>query len=276
MHNEARTKQENLLSLLYLLSFVKFNLSKRSRSGRSREKGSAPMTNEQLAAFIKQGAKAASKTKQMLLLLSKLSKANQAVNVNVNDIIPPISPKGNEPESGNKFTAYLSYPFRTAVQELTGMRTQKQKQEPLNSCASLDMPLNKDEPEKLTLADTIADDNAVNAPERVELEDDYRVLHEAVDRLKEPQNRVINAYYFENKSLKDIGAEMRISPERVRQYKAKGLRCLRCSPLLKQLYRENLRHKQLRRLQWCQTRPDKHLYIAELEERYAKVLQFTT
>ena len=251
------------------------------------------MTNEQLAAFIKQGG-----NEELIpilwerirkLMYMKSDRVYSALQSRFNQCGYDVwdlkqscytaflkAIEGYKPESGNKFTAYLSYPFRTAVQELTGMRTQKQKQEPLNSCASLDMPLNKDEPEKLTLADTIADDNAVNAPERVELEDDYRVLHEAVDRLKEPQNRVINAYYFENKSLKDIGAEMRISPERVRQYKAKGLRCLRCSPLLKQLYRENLRHKQLRRLQWCQTRPDKHLYIAELEERYAKVLQFTT
>ncbi|MGN0621607.1 MAG: sigma-70 family RNA polymerase sigma factor, partial [Porcipelethomonas sp.] len=176
----------------------------------------------------------------------------------------------------NMFTAYLSYPFRNVVNELTGQRTKKQKQEPLNSCESLDMPLNKDEPEKLTLADTIPDETAVNAPERVELEDDYRVLHEAVDGLKEPVNHVISEYYFQDKKTPQIAKEMGISIERVRQYKAKGLRCLRCSPLLKQLYRENMRHEQLRRLQWYQTRPDYSLYIEELEEQYAKTLQFTT
>ena len=39
--------------------------------------------------------------------------------------------------------------------------------------------------------------------------------------------------------MPQIAKEMGISIERVRQYKAKGLRCLRCSPLLLQLYREN-------------------------------------
>ena len=143
------------------------------------------------------------------------------------------------PESGNKFTAYLSYPFRNTVQKLTGIRTKQQKQEPLNSCESLDMPLNNDEPEKLTLADTIADDNAVNAPERVELADDYRVLHEAVERLKEPLNRVINAYYFENKSLKEISEELGVCYQTANTYRHNALRCLRHSPLLLQLYREN-------------------------------------
>ena len=84
-------------------------------------------------------------------------------------------------------------------------------------------------------------------------------------------NKVFRTY--ENRRPERIAKEMGISIERVRQYKAKGLRCLRCSPFLKQLYRENMRHEQLRRLQWYQTRPDKHLYIEELEERYAKTLR---
>lgn len=33
--------------------------------------------------------------------------------------------EGYKPESGNKFTSYLSYPFKIIVQELTGIRTQK-------------------------------------------------------------------------------------------------------------------------------------------------------
>lgn len=182
--------------------------------------------------------------------------------------------EGYKPESGNKFTSYLSYPFKNAVNELLGVRTHKH--EPLNDCTSLDVPLKEEEPDGNTLVDMIADETAVNAPERVELEDDYRVLHEAVERLKEPVNHVISEYYFQDKKMPQIAKEMGISIERVRQYKAKGLRCLRCSPLLKQLYRENMRHEQLRRLQWCQTIPDKHLYIEELEELYSKTLQFST
>ena len=251
------------------------------------------MTNEQLAAFIKQGGNAEfipilwERIRKLMYMKSDRvysalqSRFNQC-GVEIWDLKQSCytaflkALEGYKPESGNKFTAYLSYPFRNTVQELTGIRTKQQKQEPLNSCESLDMPLNKDEPEKLTLADTIADDNAVNAPERVELADDYRVLHEAVERLKEPVNHVISEYYFQDKKMPQIAKEMGISIERVRQYKAKGLRCLRCSTLLKQLYRENMRHEQLRRLQWCQTIPDKHLYIEELEELYAKTLQFTT
>lgn len=86
-----------------------------------------------------------------------------------------------------------------------------------------------------------------------------------------PKNRVINSYYFEDKSMKDIGAEMGIS-----QILHKGLRCLRRSEPLRQLYRENQQHKTLNAMQKYQTRPDMHLYITELEEKYIKLLHKTT
>ena len=247
------------------------------------------MTNEQLAAFIKQGGNDElipilwERIRKIMYMKSDRvysalqSRFNQC-GVEIWDLKQSCytaflkALEGYKPESGNKFTAYLSYPFRNTVQELTGIRTKQQKQEPLNSCESLDVPLNKDEPEKLTLADTIADDNAVNAPERVELADDYRVIHEVVDSLKEPMKSIINAYYFEDKSLVQIGKEMGISHTTAGAYKAKAMRCLKGSEKLRQLYRENMRHEQLRRLQWYQTRPDIHLYISELEERHAKFL----
>lgn len=231
------------------------------------------MTNEQLAAFIKQGGNDElipilwERIRKLMYMKSDRvysalqSRFNQC-GYDVWDLKQSCytaflkAIEGYKPESGNKFTAYLSYPFQNVVKELTGIRTQKQKHEPLNDCTSLDAPLKDNDVENLTLADTIPDDNAVNAPERVELEDDYRVLHEAVDGLKEPVNHVISEYYFQDKKTPQIAREMGISIERVRQYKAKGLRCLRCSTLLKQLYRENMRHEQLKRLQWCQTRPD--------------------
>ena len=168
---------------------------------------------------------------------------------------------------------YLSYPFQNAVRELTGVRTQKN--EPLNNCTSLDVPLKDDEPD-FTLADTIADETAVNAPEQAELEDDYRILHEAVDNLKEPMNRVINAYYFEDKSFTQIGKEMGISHSTVSPIKAKGLRCLRSPKPLLQLYREEMQHEALNSMQRYQTRPDMHLYIRSLEEKYIQMLNKNT
>lgn len=251
------------------------------------------MTNEQLAAFIKQGGN--DELTPILwerirkLMYMKSERVYRAMQNRFNQCGIEIwdlkqscytaflkAIEGYKPESGNKFISYLTYPFRNVVRELTGCRTVKDRNEPLNSCTSLDMPLKEDGQEGITLADTIADEMAVNALERVELEDDYRVLHEAVDRLEEPLKRIINAYYFEDKSLKEIGEELGVCYQTVSAHKAKAMRRLRSSPLLLQLYHESLQHEQLNNLQRYQTRPDKHLYIAELEERHTKSLQFIT
>lgn len=251
------------------------------------------MTNEQLAAFIKQGGNDElipilwERIRKIMYMksdsvYSTLQGRFQQCGVDIWDLKQSCymaflkAIEGYKPDTGNKFTSYLSYPFKNTVNELIGMRTQKQKNEPLNDCTSLDTPLKEDEPDSNTLVDMIADDNAVNAVELVELEDDYRVLHEAVDGLKYPQNRVINSYYFEDKSMKDIGAEMGISGQRISQILHKGLRCLRRSEPLKQLYRENQQHKTINAMQKYQTRPDMHLYITELEEKYIKLLHKTT
>lgn len=251
------------------------------------------MTNEQLAAFIKQGGNDElipilwERIRKIMYMksdsvYSTLQGRFQQCGVDIWDLKQSCymaflkAVEGYKPNTGNKFTSYLSYPFKNAVNELIGVRTQKQKHEPLNDCTSLDTPLKEEEPDGNTLVDMIADDNAVNAVELVELEYDYRVLHEAVDGLKYPQNRVINSYYFEDKSMKDIGSEMRISGQRISQILHKGLRCLRRSEPLRQLYRENQQHKTLNAMQKYQTRPDMHLYITELEEKYIKLLHKTT
>lgn len=231
------------------------------------------MTNEQLAAFIKQGGNDElipilwERIRKLMYMKSdRVYRAMQSrferCGIEIWDLKQSCymaflkAIEGYKPEQDKKFTSYLSYPFRNVVNELAGNRTVRGQNEPLNSCTSLDIPLNETEPDSLTLADTIADETAVNAVDMVEQEDDYMVLHEAVDSLKEPMKSVINAYYFEDKSLVQIGKEMGVSHTTAGTYKAKAMRCLRGSEKLRQLYRENMRHEQLRRLQWCQTRPD--------------------
>ena len=99
----------------------------------------------------------------------------------------------------------------------------QQKNEPLNTCTSLDVPLNDEELEGNTLADIIEDENAVDAVAMVEQEDEYRILHEVVNGLKYPQNYVINKYYFDNWTFNHIGDILHASTERVRQIRQKAL-----------------------------------------------------
>jgi len=213
------------------------------------------MTNEQLAEFIQQGGNDElipilwERIRKLMYMKSdKVYRAYQSdftrCGADVWDLKQSCymtfldAVRGYKADRNLKFTSYLEYPFRNAVNNLIGVRTKTKQNEPLNNCTSLEMPVSDDE--NLTLADTLIDETAVNAVDIVELADDYRVLHEAVDALGEPQSNVIKAYYFEEKSLEKIAGEMGVSRERIRQIKAKALRRLRHSEKLLQLYRENM------------------------------------
>lgn len=246
------------------------------------------MTNEQLAGFIQQGGNDElipilwERIRNLMYMKSdKVYKAYKSdfirCGVEVWDLKQSCymafleAVRGYKPDKDLKFTSYLSYPFRNTVNNLIGIRTKTVCNEPLNNCASLDVPVSDDE--NILLADTIEDETTVNAVDVVEQADEYRVLHEVVNALGEPQSDVLKAYYFEEKSLVKIAEEMGVSRERIRQIKAKALRRLRGSKKLLQLYRENKQHESINSMQWYQTRPDFHLYIAELEEKHREFLR---
>lgn len=48
--------------------------------------------------------------------------------------------KGYKPETGYKFITFIRLPFKNAVNDLLKRKTEKQINEPLNNCISLDTP----------------------------------------------------------------------------------------------------------------------------------------
>ena len=93
---------------------------------------------------------------------------------------------------------------------------------------SLDAPLT-DEDEDYTLGDTISADAdpAGEVEEDIFQEQLRRDLWGAVDALPEQQSLALRLHYQDQKTLRDIGQELGISPEGSRQICAKGLRSLR-------------------------------------------------
>lgn len=210
------------------------------------------MTNEQLAEFIQQGGNDEllpilwERIRKLMYMKSdKVYRAYQSDFVRCGADVWDLKQscymafleavRGYKADKGLKFTAYLSYPFRNAVNNLIGVRTKTQQNEPLNNCTSLEMPVSDDE--KLAIADTLIDELAIDALEKLEIECEYRILHEVVDSLQPPLNDIVNAYYFEGKTYKQIGEEMGVSHSTARSYSAKAMRCLRASEKIKQLYR---------------------------------------
>ncbi len=107
---------------------------------------------------------------------------------------------------------------------------------------SFDMPLGHDE--NKSLLDTIPDENSVN-PAVLLTDESLRAQIEALlDELTENQRQVIARRFglrgFEKSTLEEVGAEISLTRERVRQIQVEALRTLR-----KLLEREGLTHDDL-------------------------------
>lgn len=106
----------------------------------------------------------------------------------------------------------------------------------LQEVASLDAPLKADE--ELSLADTVADDFSLEDDTVDKIFNEYQQseLWGIVERYTDnQQEQVIRKYYKEGKTLSEIARESGISLERVRQYRAAGLRRLRMSKSLREI-----------------------------------------
>ncbi len=204
------------------------------------------MTNEELALLIQQGQRA-----YIPVLYSQVEKFIRAkansfyrnagikcsrCGVELDDLIQEgyfamlDAVKGYKPESEYKFLTYIDYPFMNRYNALTGNRTSRTKNEPLNSAKSLDEPLGA-ENDTFTLADTITDENST-APFDEVLQNDYlRALHIALEKGMEQmiseQRAAIQCRYYEGRTLQDTGELIGCSREQTRQHEAKALRVFR-------------------------------------------------
>lgn len=245
------------------------------------------MTNKQLAKFIKEGDSDDLKPvlwERVKKLLYK--KATQEYNrrkqycdkcgVELWDIkqacyevyIKAI--EGYKPDKPALFNTYLSYPLLNAINDMLGVRNGKENNKPLDNCSSLDKPVDLSD-DNITLGDTLADEYAEIAFDDIELDYDRRIVREAVAGLDEPYRSVIIRYFFENMTLEQIGKQMNVSRDRVKQIEAKAIRKLRKNDKLLLIYREskeNTHIKQLSVSYWASPEYyDIINYIARAEQR---------
>ena len=106
----------------------------------------------------------------------------------------------------------------------------------MQDIVSLDAPIKADD--ELTLADTVADDFSLEDDTVDKIFNEYQQseLWGIVERYTDnQQEQVIRKYYKEGKTLSEIARESGISLERVRQYRAAGLRRLRMSKPLREI-----------------------------------------
>lgn len=107
--------------------------------------------------------------------------------------------KAYKSETRNKFTSYLNYPFKNAVNEILGLWTSRAANEPLNNSTSLDKPIDESmDGDIIYLMDITADDISLDFIDNMETNKTVRAV---VDILSESYKCVITAFFFEGISF---------------------------------------------------------------------------
>lgn len=127
-----------------------------------------------------------------------------------------------------KFNSYLRYATLQYFQQLSGTRTEKQRNEPLNTCKSLDIPI--EGTDGLTLADAIEDINAAEKADALIDNVAYSKVFPEVKRVlsDEPQMYdIIYSLYHDKRTVKEVSELQGVSSAVIRQQREKAFRKLR-------------------------------------------------
>ncbi len=142
--------------------------------------------------------------------------------------------KWYKPDKGYKFTTYLNYALKHTIRGLYSG-----KDDALNQAAtmSLEQPIGEDKDGGvLTVADTVADDTAAQIFEEIDRYDEFSLLRRAIGELPGIHRDVIKLYYFKGLKLREVGEQLGISFQRVRQIEGEALRRLRYGKMGRRLY----------------------------------------
>lgn len=146
-------------------------------------------------------------------------------------------------DSEYKFTTYINYSFKNAVNALLHGGKRKRKINPLNCSASLDVPLSEDS--EATKADVIIDYEAAqsfeDAEEKIFIQELNTTLDQAIKQAcNETEKSVLNQLYWNNKTFVDIARSMNVSGGKVHSIHSHALMMLRSSHTKRMLepYRE--------------------------------------
>lgn len=138
------------------------------------------------------------------------------------------------PEKGYKFTSYAMFHLKNYFQyNVLHYNSQtKRATDALSSAISIEQPIKSGEAEGITLADTIQDDNSELAFESINDSVSNRklskVLFQAVRlHLNNQQQKVIINRYFHNKTIRETGEILGVSPQRISTVEYQALRKLR-------------------------------------------------
>ena len=199
------------------------------------------MTNEELAARIKQG--------ETTLILELWTQCERFVRFMANKLICRIPPSAGvefddlvnsgfialvsainyyDPSVGALFTTVLGMTLKSAFAEASGLRTKRQRLDPLRqlSTLSLDAPLKSDDAESGVLGDVIPDarDDYEAVNEQLYNEHLRLILETALSQLPRELAMAVREHYLLEKTVRTGQQESRLRDEGLRRLRAPGLR----------------------------------------------------
>ncbi len=134
-----------------------------------------------------------------------------------------------DPAKEKSFIGWLTFYLKSEFLDAAGRRSGRQINDALHGALSLDKIV--DENGKTTLGDLVLDPDGLHPLEEVEnslwREELRAALDKAVATLPEVERGVIQRRFFQGHTLKTIGEDLGVGPERVRQRERKALMALR-------------------------------------------------
>lgn len=132
-----------------------------------------------------------------------------------------------DPEKGHVFNTYLTLQCRRCFYELLGLRSGRQ--DPLNTCLSLDEPLGSNEDESYTRGDIIPDPQDIEEDtiERMWQDQLRDELDAALSMLVPVEGECIRRYYLNGEKQSDIARDLGVPYQTVHVKIRSGFRSLR-------------------------------------------------
>ena len=138
---------------------------------------------------------------------------------------------GYDTAQGTQFTTYLAYHFRREFFALVGLRTERQKQEPLCRACSIDAPIDAEDAEGTTRGELVPDAGAAaqmeNAEEKIWTEQLHAALEDSLQAIDPRLASVLRQRYFSGMTHTQLAAVMGVSKQHVQSQEQAGLRAMR-------------------------------------------------
>ena len=135
--------------------------------------------------------------------------------------------------AGKSWVSWAAWYITNAIKAELGMRRAVKAR---TWVTSLDAPLDADDSESITLADTLADDSLPEVDENLMRQEILQTIRDAVEGLKSDQQRqVIRLTLLEGKRLSEAAEALHVSTSRASQIRKDGMRALRTDCALRSL-----------------------------------------